>query len=117
MSRGWVMVNRCCLCKQAMESVRHLFPECTYTDQVRRQIQRCMPIIPYTDQFRRGQYKQIILYHTSMPLKRIQLVLVFLVWRERCLRTFTEKQNSVEVIAQEIRMEYRSWFQVQGAPE
>lgn len=112
MRRGWVMVNRCCLCKQAMESVKHLFGQCQYTDQVRRQLCTCMPHIVYTDQFRRGEYKKVILSRENIVLTSLQLVLLFVVWRERCNRTFTDKHSAPEALAVEIRLEFRSWFQV-----
>lgn len=38
--RGWQTPNRCILCKQAAESVQHLFATCPYVTRVRWHITR-----------------------------------------------------------------------------
>ena len=112
MLRWWTMVNRCCMCRRAMETVRHLFQECQFTAQVRSRIQKDTMHFSYTEQFKQGKYRGIVLQSNQMALRRLQLVLLFVIWRERCQRTCTEKRRSPVILADEVLMKDASWFQV-----
>lgn len=41
--RGWPLVNRCVLCKNQSESVKHMLDECNYSRPVYCELARCIP--------------------------------------------------------------------------
>lgn len=88
--RGWEIVSRCVLCKKEMETGKHLFQECPYTRQLYAKLQNfrpsaqwsATPTIEITNRDNTGNMKQ--------EHKTAMLVMQFVIWRERCARSFAD---------------------------
>jgi hypothetical protein len=50
------------------------------------------------------------MYGTDNEARRVQIVLCFVVWRERCARIFREEKKGPRQTATEIGQEYNSWY-------
>lgn len=107
--RGWHLPNRCCLCKRAEETMDHLFRDCNYTLALRAIIisfSRTAGCI----HFQNNSYWQAILNSRYKEIKRLQIVICFVTWKERCRRIFSDQQKPPTILAMEITSEYNSWF-------
>lgn len=80
----------------------HLFQKCPYTLQLYEKLQRFSPAIPWpttptmqiTDEDHTGSMKRE--HRTTM------MIMQFVVWRERCARSFTEKSKETGELLEEI---------------
>lgn len=96
--RGWQIVNRCILCKRHAESVRHLFCECPFSlalyniaIQGWRTMQRTAPLDFLLD------------VTIEEDTRSTLLITQFILWRERCSRTFRESNKNLEQLLEEIQ--------------
>jgi hypothetical protein len=48
--------------------------------------------------------------HQEMYWRQLEAVTVFVIWRERCRRIFSEKEQGVVNAAREVIRKYRYWF-------
>lgn len=100
--KGCIIVSRCTLCKTAVESVYHLFHTCTYTIQVYRRITwgkpspnwPASPVLNVTDKCQVGLL--------SEAQRALLLIMNFIIWRERCNRSFTDASKDPWELAEEI---------------
>ncbi|XP_078169794.1 uncharacterized protein LOC144564134 [Carex rostrata] len=92
--RGWSIVNRCTMCKLQLESVRHLFEECIVTKEIYQQLSLIMGMNMPTQQAR----KALLGNELNKKEKSLLLIAQFVIWRERCTRTFTDKSNEVQIL-------------------
>jgi len=76
--RGWHMVNRCIMCKEQAESVRHMMQHCKFMKGVRRELQRRMLVLNQSTAFQQGRYSETLL-KSNKETRRIQMVLVFVI--------------------------------------
>ncbi|XP_078150208.1 uncharacterized protein LOC144545516 [Carex rostrata] len=107
--RGWEIPNRCVLCKMASESVEHLYSECQYTTMViHHLLVRTRHTLRLTNM--QAHYAHNIVNSGDMQIRRMQVVICFVVWRERCKRIFREESKDEHMLSMEILEEYASWF-------
>ena len=92
------------------ESVRHIFQECSYSKTVSLDIQRTNRYLAQNNFFARGEYQRAILESNQKGVKQMQVVFCFVLWRERCARIFRDEQKPPQILANEMRREYTSWF-------
>ena len=109
--RGWEIVNRCCMCKANSETVRHLFNTCQYARMLKMRLIGYIPELGQCQYFTDGNYKQAMLRSKSKKIRQVQMATVFVLWRERCNRTFNDHHQTVTQTAQEILSEMAIWFQ------
>lgn len=57
-------------------------------------------------------FKHNILVAGQQKLKKVQVVICFVIWRERCARIFRDEKKMLLVLARERLQEYESWFDV-----
>lgn len=110
--RGWELVNRCCLCREQAETVKHLFRNCRYTQEVRLELSRRIPYLTHCQLFVQGSYWRTLLYSTDKRVKQLQIVLIFAVWKERCRRVFQEKEKTENQLTSAIIEENNLWFNI-----
>lgn len=99
MKRGWTMVNRCIMCRNQLESVIHLFEECTVTIEIYRKLALTMGMKLPT----RHARKALITNEINKEERSLLLIAQFVVWRERCSRIFTDKSIQTETLIQQVR--------------
>lgn len=108
--RGFSMVNRCCMCRMEAETVKHLFGRCKLTTELRGDLVQRIPQLGQCQFFVTGNYKKTMLESRTKQTRQMQLVFSFVIWRERCRRTFQEVDKSNLMLQAEIVNEFRSWF-------
>jgi zinc-binding in reverse transcriptase len=110
--RGWVITNMCYLCRANLESVQHIFNECTFSSQLRNYIASTAPPIQencpaYTSL---ASTTSIIQGGGNIYWKQMEITTIFTIWKERCRRIFQEEEQQIPEVAREILKELRSWF-------
>lgn len=108
--KGWQMPNRCIMCKSAQETVQHLFGTCTYITQLVQVISNTMQGMPHCQYFTDTRYEEAIVISRYKFIRKLQLTVCFVLWRERCRRIFMEENKNLSILAMEIRAEFQSWF-------
>ena len=97
--RGIEIVSRCTLCRAHNETVRHLFRKCPYTKQVYSELKASMasdtwphnPVLNIVD--------TTIRRRVTKGQKTAILIMNFVIWRERCARSFTEQvRTTIELV-------------------
>lgn len=100
--RGWSIVSRCNMCKTATETVIHLFQECAFTLQLYQRLKNnrpqpgwpVTPTIDLTDKDKTGD---------MTPMQKTSLLIMqFVIWRERCARSFADTYKDIEELIGEI---------------
>lgn len=102
MKRGWTMVNRCVMCKSATETVLHLFEECRMTVGIYNRITTTMGYTMPANEAKEALTRNIL----TKDQKSVLLITQFVIWRERCLRTFTDKSHNDAQLLQQIESQW-----------
>lgn len=95
--RGWYLTNRCIMCTNQLETVKHLFSTCSTAKQtylaVASDLQITVPREPI----------QALTEGTGTKRTRsILLITQFILWRERCNRTFRDSSKNTQQLTQEV---------------
>ncbi|XP_074290572.1 uncharacterized protein LOC141617289 [Silene latifolia] len=108
-ARGYFLVNRCCLCENALESHRHLFFRCPYSQQVRRQmlcwlgLTRAWPDHDLRNWLYKLSDKKGKRYWQSALVASCLAGLVFTLWEERNNRIFRGEAKDSELVAKQLQ--------------
>jgi mannosylglycoprotein endo-beta-mannosidase len=110
MKRGWTMVNRCIMCRSQSESVKHLFEECTTTNEIYQQLTLTMGMKLPTNRAR----KALISNEFKKEERSLLLIAQFVVWRERCSRIFNDKSTGTDILVQQICEQWMTTMRTDG---
>lgn len=100
--RGLQIVTRCTLCREDAKTVRHLLKDCPYTTQVYNEMKANKPVYtwptnPVINLLGGAQGRGLTGTQRSMIL-----VMQFVIWRERCARSFTENTRTPYELVQDV---------------
>lgn len=96
--KGLHIVSRCTLCKNGSETLRHLLKDCPYTGQIYRELKVENPSDAWPDQPVLNIVRRSRLTAEQKSMVRI---MQFVIWRERCARSFAEKGRTTSEITQD----------------
>ncbi|XP_074290544.1 uncharacterized protein LOC141617259 [Silene latifolia] len=108
-TRGYPLVNWCCLCKCALESHRHLFFRCQYSQHVRRLMLQWLGFHGSWSALDLKDWLYRLLHKNYLPNWKIILIsscldgLVFVIWEERNNRIFNGCIRSPELVATQLQ--------------
>lgn len=88
------------MCRNAIETVQHLFKDCEYIKTIKNGLQLRTGIVIPQEVIPRGQENQIATLHC---------ILNFVVWRERCRRIFQEIDKDRDNLIDEILQQRDDW--------
>lgn len=88
--KGCIIISRCTLCKEAAESVYHLFYICHYTREVYKRLTLRQPSTNWPARSVLNVTDKELVGILTAGQKTLLLVMYFIVWRERCARSFKE---------------------------
>lgn len=99
--RGWALVSRCSLCKSNVETTSYLFQNFPYMLQLYSKLKLkrlsdrwpAQPTIEIANEDKVGRLDQVQI--ASL------LIMLFVLWRERCPRTFTDSCKSQGTLLEE----------------
>ncbi|KAJ1691746.1 hypothetical protein LUZ63_015901 [Rhynchospora breviuscula] len=102
--RGCHLPNRCILCCSNSETTSHLFSSCSFYQNIRLLIQHNSTLAPFTADTQYSQNPLSLVDETDVhdKTREIWAVTFFVLWRERCARTFSGVTKPVQIILQEI---------------
>ncbi|XP_074306171.1 uncharacterized protein LOC141641408 [Silene latifolia] len=108
-ARGYHLVNRCCLCEGALESHRHLFFRCPFSQAVRRLMLHWLGLTGSWSALALKNWLYRLLPQHGMLSWRCALVfsclagLVFTLWEERNNLIFLGRAKKPELLATELQ--------------
>jgi hypothetical protein len=90
-----------------LESVQHIFNECTFSSQLRNYIASTAPPIQencpaYTSL---ASTTSIIQGGGNIYWKQMEITTIFTIWKERCRRIFQEEEQQIPEVTREILKE------------
>lgn len=100
--RGWPLVNRCVLCKIQGESIRHMLDECTFSKSVYAALAHTIPAKIPTLTYTTPPTEMLTSATVPKTQRETMLITQFIIWRERCARTFTEVSKDAQDIKEEV---------------
>jgi hypothetical protein len=102
----------CYLCRNDLEMARHIYNECSFTQQLRQYITDVVPLEKGGCRaFTKHASTDIIIQEDhDMYWRQLEAVTVFIIWKERCCRIFEEKEQLITDIVREIFREHKNWF-------
>ncbi|XP_078179612.1 uncharacterized protein LOC144573737 [Carex rostrata] len=104
--RGLTIPNRCVLCKSNLETIHHLFNACPYSLALFNKLEMGKPsMIAGKSTFSASRTASILSTRASKEYKTTTLIAQFIIWRERCARTFGEVNKDITELMQEIDMQ------------
>ncbi|KAJ1690173.1 hypothetical protein LUZ63_014328 [Rhynchospora breviuscula] len=109
--RGWSLANRCILCAQQEESVKHMFNVCPFFQLTVRKATQHSSLFSSLSFSTNAEF---LLDGTGVNVHReLMAILCFIIWRERCSRIFREIQQPINLLVDQIFLE---WHSLQGHP-
>ncbi|KAJ3672310.1 hypothetical protein LUZ60_007031 [Juncus effusus] len=105
--RGMIIINRCSLCCNQLETTQHLAGECLYVQYHWSKLCSKLREIKSTDPF------HLVFTYASEgmggdPLRQIAFLFMFCVWRQRCRKVFEEERvlevDLVEEVLDELKL-------------
>lgn len=100
--KGMHIVTRCTLCKEGAETVRHLFKECPYAVRVYIELKANKPM----EIWPRNPVLNLLNRPSGTRLTKAQrammVVMQFVIWKERCARSFTENTRTPAELIQDV---------------
>jgi hypothetical protein len=105
--RGFSFVSICQLCRLNEETTKHLFRDCHFSKQLYFRM--------FNGSFHQLGYQvtttidfEIFLLdkRRTKQLRELLLIAIFVLWRERCTRTFREKSKTIEELLEEIEIQW-----------
>ncbi|XP_074277508.1 uncharacterized protein LOC141601139 [Silene latifolia] len=122
-SRGYPLVNWCCLCKCASESHRHLFFRCQYSQHVRRLMLQWLGFPSSWSALDLKDWLYRLLHQTCTPKWKIILMssclagLVFVIWEERNNRVFKGCIRSPNQVATQLKWVLKTCLSVSSVSQ
>lgn len=108
--RGWQIPNRCVMCKQACESVSPLFSSCPFTTALidlvlnTYSVRLTTHLLAMDGSF---DYIQILISNqVDKKIKELLLITQFIIWRERCMRTFQGKESNLMELVNQVQEQW-----------
>lgn len=101
------------MCRRECETIAHLFSECDFAIQLYKRLTQVFALPAWNWRFiLRRQQAQIWVVHKEGEMKSRELLLLamFICWRERCSRIFTEKTKTLEDLIREVQ---EQWMHLQ----
>lgn len=108
-TRGWNLPNMCVMCRRAEETIKHLFSECNYTLQLYRKMNQVFSLPAWNWRFILAKEQaQFWIIHKTGERKTTELLLLamFICWRERCSRIFTDKEKTITELLGEVKEQW-----------
>ena len=108
--RGWNMPSMCVMCRAQCESIIHLFTECNFVLQAYQ-----VAFMKFGLRNRNwrvilenvGAHQWIVKKKEDRRSQEILLLTMFICWRERCSRIFTDKSKRMEELVGEVYDQWR----------
>ncbi|KAJ4793535.1 RNA-directed DNA polymerase (reverse transcriptase)-related family protein [Rhynchospora pubera] len=101
--RGFILINRCALCKSDCESIQHIFDHCLFSSMVLQQVLN----LSGTPQIQIPANLAFLTTDITAKQKEILAIAWYFIWRERCSRVFSEKHSNTHSLAMLIIEEWR----------
>ncbi|XP_078149464.1 uncharacterized protein LOC144544782 [Carex rostrata] len=89
--RGWPLVNRCVLCRVQGESIKHMLDECNFSKSVYSMLANTVPAMVPNLSNNTPPTQMLTDVSISKIQRETMLIMQFIIWRERCARTFSER--------------------------
>lgn len=99
--KGIEIVSRCTLCRADTETVRHLFRKCPYTKQVCNELKASMASDTWPQNPVLNIVGTTIQRRVTKGQKTAILIMNFVIWRERCVKSFTEQVRTTTELVQD----------------
>jgi zinc-binding in reverse transcriptase len=113
--RGWTLPNMCYLCRAQQESCQHLFVSCSFTRELRRFMTAILPYSPICmDYIHLELVSEVLIGEYNLIWRQLEATTIFVLWRERCRRIFSDSEQGMIDVAREIISEHKNWFQKEG---
>lgn len=90
------------LCREAVETSKHLFEDCTYMQPLYEKMRNSRPALRWPDIPTIEITTKKKAGHMKPHQKKGMLIIQFVIWRERCARSFVEECKDTEELLQEV---------------
>lgn len=104
--KEWSMVNRCVMCKKESETVKHLILKCQVAKRIHgREAARYR--ISIRNMINTTTVHPLLNRSLDKKARSIFLITSFVIWRERCLRIFTDKECEINELVRQVQEQWR----------
>ena len=100
--KGFQLVNRCTLCKANQETAKHLFNYCPFSRALYEEMARTVPEKMAMVNVTSSKMNILTKIRVTIGQRSALLMTFFILWRERCNRTFTEGSKGIEELKSEV---------------